>query len=67
MRNRLRWPVRGLGVASLASEPGHRLPMIIHWPGITDQSGVAATRNDALLYNIDYAPGLGDYRYSGWR
>ena len=44
----------------LASEPVHRLPMIVHWPGITDQPGVAATRNDALLYNIDYAPTILD-------
>lgn len=40
----------------LASEPVHRLPMIVHWPGVTDQPGTAGTRNDALLYNIDYAP-----------
>ena len=44
----------------LASEPVHRLPMIVHWPGITDQPGVAGTRNDALLYNIDYAPTILD-------
>ena len=44
----------------LASEPVHRLPMIVHWPGITDQDGVAATRCDALLYNIDYAPTILD-------
>lgn len=44
----------------LASEPVHRLPMIIHWPGVTDRPGVAGGRNDALLYNIDYAPTILD-------
>lgn len=44
----------------LASEPVHRLPMIVHWPGITDRPGVAGTHNDALLYNIDYAPTILD-------
>jgi arylsulfatase A-like enzyme len=40
----------------LASEPVHRLPMIVFWPGITDQPGLDHRRNDALLYNIDLAP-----------
>ncbi|UZX03117.1 sulfatase [Arthrobacter sp. CDRTa11] len=44
------------GEHGLASEPVQRLPLIIHWPGITDT--VEAKSNDALLYNIDYAPTL---------
>lgn len=44
----------------LASEPVHRLPMIVYWPGITDQPGVAGRHCDALLYNIDYAPTIAD-------
>lgn len=39
----------------LANEPVHHLPMIIKWPGLTD-GGPVHIRNDALLYNIDYAP-----------
>ncbi|MUL67860.1 hypothetical protein BOO86_25540 [Mycobacterium sp. CBMA 234] len=42
----------------LANEPVHHLPMVVFWPGITD--GAARRRNDALLYNIDYAPTLCD-------
>ncbi|MFE3454858.1 sulfatase [Nonomuraea sp. NPDC059194] len=43
----------------LANEPTHRVPMIIRWPGLTDGAG-GTVRNDALLYNIDYAPTLCD-------
>jgi arylsulfatase A-like enzyme len=39
------------GEHALASEPVHRLPMIVHWPGVT-----AGGSDDSLLYNIDYAP-----------
>lgn len=42
----------------LANESTHRLPMIIHWPGVTDSLPDDKRHNDALLYNIDYAPTL---------
>src|SRR5690606_33167404 len=44
------------GEHALASEPVHRLPMIFFWPGLTDDMELRS--NDALLYNIDYAPTL---------
>lgn len=44
----------------LANEPTHRLPLVIFWPGVTEALDDAARRNDALLYNIDYAPTLCD-------
>ncbi|MFG2629263.1 sulfatase [Streptomyces sp. NPDC048473] len=42
----------------MASEPVHRLPLVVHWPGLTDDLPDEARRNDALLYNIDLAPTL---------
>ncbi|MBF9069039.1 sulfatase family protein [Streptacidiphilus fuscans] len=42
----------------LANEPTHRLPLVFHWPGVTDTLPEDARRNDALLYNIDLAPTL---------
>ncbi|MGR6998142.1 sulfatase family protein [Yinghuangia aomiensis] len=44
----------------LANEPILRLPLVFHWPGLTDDLPEEARRNDALLYNIDYAPTLCD-------
>ncbi|MBO0834656.1 MAG: sulfatase [Actinobacteria bacterium] len=44
----------------LANEPTHRLPLVVYWPGITDQLDGWWRRNDALLYNIDLAPTLCD-------
>lgn len=41
----------------LASESVHRLPLIIHWPGVT---GDEQRRSDALLYNLDLAPTICD-------
>jgi choline-sulfatase len=31
----------------------HRIPMVMRWPGVTDQS--AGTANDQLIYNVDAA------------
>ncbi|MFF3123809.1 sulfatase [Streptomyces sp. NPDC057908] len=44
----------------LANEPTHRLPLVVHWPGLTDDLPDSARHNDALLYNIDLAPTLCD-------
>lgn len=44
----------------LANEPTHRLPLVVYWPGVTDQLPDEARRCDALLYNIDLAPTLCD-------
>ena len=38
----------------MASEPVNRIPLIVHWPGVTDEG--QARHYDHLLYNIDYAP-----------
>jgi arylsulfatase A-like enzyme len=38
----------------LASEPVNRIPLIVYWPGITDDG--RARSYGHLLYNIDYAP-----------
>jgi arylsulfatase A-like enzyme len=38
----------------LASEPVNRIPLIVYWPGITDDG--QARSYEHLLYNIDYAP-----------
>lgn len=46
------------GEHGFASEEVHRLPLVVHWPGVTDTLGVDQRRCDALLYNIDYAPTL---------
>ncbi len=51
-----------------ASPAVTRVPLIIRWPGVTDQR--ANTASDELLYNIDLAPtvaeGLGLSMPSGW-
>ncbi|MBB4931268.1 arylsulfatase A-like enzyme [Lipingzhangella halophila] len=44
----------------LANEPTHRLPLVIYWPGVTDDLPEGARRCDSLLYNIDLAPTLCD-------
>ncbi|MEV6072401.1 sulfatase [Nocardia sp. NPDC052001] len=44
----------------LANEPTHRLPLVVYWPGLTDDLSAEQRRNDALLYNIDLAPTLCD-------
>ncbi|MFF8772107.1 sulfatase [Kitasatospora sp. NPDC015120] len=44
----------------MATEPVHRLPLVVYWPGLTDALPQEARRNDALLYNIDLAPTLCD-------
>ncbi len=44
----------------LATEPVQRLPLVVHWPGVTDRLPDQARRNDSLLYNIDLAPTLCD-------
>ena len=43
----------------LASEPTHHLPMMVKWPGLTEDAG-SGPACDALLYNIDYAPTICD-------
>ncbi|GAA0964817.1 sulfatase [Acrocarpospora macrocephala] len=42
----------------LANEPTQRLPLVIYWPGVTDDLPAERRRCDALLYNIDLAPTL---------
>ncbi|MGW5718745.1 sulfatase family protein [Amycolatopsis sp. NPDC003865] len=44
----------------LANEPVHRLPLVVYWPGVTDQLPDDARHCDALLYNIDFAPTICD-------
>ncbi|RJL23264.1 sulfatase family protein [Bailinhaonella thermotolerans] len=44
----------------LANEPTHRLPLVVYWPGLTDDLPEERRRNDSLLYNIDLAPTLCD-------
>ncbi|MFV0457847.1 MAG: sulfatase [Actinomycetales bacterium] len=44
----------------LANEATHRLPLIVYWPGVTDDLTAEQRRCEALLYNIDYAPTLCD-------
>ncbi|MFE2091075.1 sulfatase family protein [Streptomyces sp. NPDC002596] len=55
----------------MASEPVHRLPLVIYWPGLTDDLPDNARRNDALLYNIDLAPTLAELigldKPAGWQ
>ncbi|MEU6786425.1 sulfatase [Nonomuraea angiospora] len=43
-----------------ANEPVHRVPLVVYWPGVTDDLSEDARRCDALLYNIDLAPTLCD-------
>ena len=42
------------------TNPVHHLPLVIFWPGVTDQLDENQRRCDALLYNIDYAPTICD-------
>lgn len=42
----------------LANEPTHRLPLVIYWPGVTDDLPRESRHCDSLLYNIDLAPTL---------
>ena len=43
-----------------ANEPTHRVPLVVHWPGVTDTLPADVRHNDSLLYNIDLAPTLCD-------
>jgi arylsulfatase A-like enzyme len=43
-----------------ANEPVNRVPLIVYWPGVTDDLPDSARHCDSLLYNIDYAPTLCD-------
>ncbi|MDF2894118.1 MAG: hypothetical protein K0Q46_904 [Rhodococcus erythropolis] len=55
----------------LANESTHRIPLIVYWPGVTDDLTPEQRRNDALLYNIDYAPTIaeliGAEQPAGWQ
>ncbi|GAB2882910.1 sulfatase family protein [Streptomyces mayteni] len=42
----------------LANEPTHRVPLVVYWPGVTDDLPDEARHCDALLYHIDFAPTL---------
>lgn len=42
----------------LANEPTTRVPLVVYWPGITDQAVADARHRRELLYNIDLAPTL---------
>jgi arylsulfatase A-like enzyme len=54
-----------------ANEPVQRVPLIVYWPGVTDDLPDAARHCDNLLYNIDLAPTLCDLLGipipSGWQ
>jgi arylsulfatase A-like enzyme len=54
-----------------ASEPVNRVPLVVYWPGVTDDLPESARRCGSLLYNIDYAPTLCDMlgirAASGWQ
>ncbi|MCM0621362.1 sulfatase family protein [Nocardioides bruguierae] len=41
-----------------ANEPVHRLPLVMYWPGVTDDLPDEARHRDEMLYNIDLAPTL---------
>ncbi|GAA1077630.1 sulfatase [Pseudonocardia alni] len=41
-----------------ATEPVHRVPLVVYWPGVTDDLPDEARHCDNLLYNIDLAPTL---------
>lgn len=40
----------------LANEPTLRIPLVIYWPGITDQLAATTRWRNELLYNLDLAP-----------
>lgn len=42
----------------LANEPVHRVPLVVYWPGVTDELPAEARHCDNLLYHIDLAPTL---------
>lgn len=42
----------------LANEPTHHIPLIVKWPGLTDDLTAEERRCDALLLNIDLGPTL---------
>jgi arylsulfatase A-like enzyme len=42
----------------LATEPIHRVPLIMPWPGLTENVEDDQRRCDALLYNLDLGPTL---------
>ena len=42
----------------LANEPTHRVPLIIRWPGLTQNLPAERRRSNALLYNVDLGPTL---------
>lgn len=44
----------------LANEPTHHVPLIVFWPGITDQLPAGSRSCDGLFYNIDLPPTLCD-------
>ncbi|WP_194235982.1 sulfatase family protein [Streptomyces acidicola] len=41
-----------------ANEAVQRVPLVVYWPGVTDNLPADERRCDALLYNIDLAPTL---------
>ncbi|MQA33165.1 sulfatase family protein [Modestobacter roseus] len=43
-----------------ANEAVLRLPLVVYWPGVTDDLPESARHCDSLLYNIDLAPTLCD-------
>lgn len=55
----------------LANEPTHRVPLIVRWPGITDDLPAERRRSGALLLNVDLGPTLCDLLGlsvpSGWQ
>jgi arylsulfatase A-like enzyme len=54
----------------LAHSPCQRVPLILHWPGITDRPGAAGTENAALIYQFDVMATICDLlgvdRPAGW-
>lgn len=44
----------------LANEPTLRVPLIMYWPGLTDQLTVGTRHRREMIYNIDFAPTLCD-------
>lgn len=41
-----------------ANEPTHRVPLIVRWPGLTENLDARKRRCDAMLYNLDLGPTL---------
>jgi len=42
----------------LANEPTHRVPLIVRWPGLTENLETHSRRSGTLLYNLDLGPTL---------